>query len=57
MAGDSLSDLVFGKRLGMKTILIGDPSLARANPHLIDFVFSDLFTFASSITDLHPLKA
>jgi D-glycero-D-manno-heptose 1,7-bisphosphate phosphatase len=57
MAGDSLSDLIFGKRLGMKTILIGDPSLARANPHLIDFVFSDLFTFASSITDLHPLKA
>jgi histidinol-phosphate phosphatase family protein len=56
MAGDSLSDLIFGKRLGMKTILIGDPMLARANPHLTDFVFPDLFTFASSLADLHPPK-
>lgn len=49
MAGDSLSDLLFGKRLGMKTVLIGDPVLARKNPFLIDFVFPDLITFANSI--------
>ncbi len=49
MAGDSLSDLIFGKRLGMKTVFIGSPSLARINPHLIDFVFPDLITFANSI--------
>lgn len=56
MAGDSMSDLVFGKRLGMKTVYIGDPLLARENPHLIDFVFPDLSIFASSLADLNPLK-
>lgn len=50
MAGDSLSDLIFGKRLGMKTVLIGDPFLARKNPFFIDFVFPDLITFAKSIS-------
>ncbi|MHC1774429.1 MAG: D-glycero-alpha-D-manno-heptose-1,7-bisphosphate 7-phosphatase [Lentimicrobium sp.] len=49
MAGDSLSDLIFGKRLGMKTVLIGDPILGRKHPFLIDFVFPDLITFAKSI--------
>ncbi len=49
IAGDSLSDLLFGKRLGMKTVLIGNPFLARMNPFLIDFVFPDLITFAKSI--------
>lgn len=49
MAGDSLSDLVFGKRLGMKTVYIGDPLLAREYPHFADFAFADLLIFARSI--------
>jgi histidinol-phosphate phosphatase family protein len=49
MAGDSISDVLFGKRLGMKTVFIGDPKIARHNPHLIDFLFPDLITFANSI--------
>lgn len=49
MAGDSFGDILFGKKLGMKTIFIGDPALARKYPHLIDFVYPDLITFAKSI--------
>jgi len=49
MAGDSFGDILFGKRLGMKTVFIGDPQPARDHPHLVDFVFPDLITFAKSI--------
>lgn len=52
MAGDSLSDVIFGKRLGMKTVLIGETETARKNPHLIDYVFPDLLTFASFLKKL-----
>ena len=47
MAGDSVSDLEFGKRLGMKTVLI-DKSLliARRHPLLTDYRFDSLITFA-----------
>lgn len=47
MAGDSLSDMIFGKRLGMTTVLISDSNmLARNHPHLIDYLFRDLHEFA-----------
>ncbi len=49
MAGDSLSDMIFGKRLKMKTVFIGDPNTAKQNAAFIDFVFPDLLTFARSI--------
>jgi len=49
MAGDSLGDVKFGKRLGMKTVFIGNRHFARRHPDLIDFVFPDLITFAKSI--------
>lgn len=49
MAGDSIGDMLFGKRLGMKTVFIGDLQPARNHPDLIDFVFPDLITFAKSI--------
>ncbi|MFH1118739.1 MAG: HAD-IIIA family hydrolase [Bacteroidota bacterium] len=52
MAGDSISDVIFGKRLGMKTVLIGDALMARQHPDLIDFLFPDLITFAKSIEKL-----
>ncbi|KAF0195674.1 MAG: D-glycero-D-manno-heptose 1 7-bisphosphate phosphatase [Bacteroidetes bacterium] len=49
MVGDSFGDVLFGKRLGMKTVFIGDRHFARQHPDLIDFVFPDLITFAKSI--------
>jgi histidinol-phosphate phosphatase family protein len=50
MAGDSLSDMIFGKRLGMKTALISpDPTPARTNPRQIDFIFSDLLSLAHAL--------
>lgn len=46
MVGDSLSDMIFGKRLKMKTVFIGDIAIARQNPQWIDFIYPDLITFA-----------
>ena len=43
MAGDSVSDMRFGKRLGMITALISeDPGPARRHPGLVDLRFDDL---------------
>ena len=51
MAGDSLSDLRFGKRLGMTTVLISpDNKLAREYPNLTDFWFQSLSQFADFLT-------
>jgi histidinol-phosphate phosphatase family protein len=48
MAGDSLSDMVFGKRAGMKTVLISpDGKLAKSCPRQIDFLYPDLISFAN----------
>jgi histidinol-phosphate phosphatase family protein len=50
MVGDSVSDLRFGKRLKMKTVLIGEePEIARIHPELADFYFSDLLNFANAL--------
>lgn len=50
MAGDSLSDMRFGKRLGMVTILIAeDCTLARRHPELVDFNFTGLKQFADAL--------
>lgn len=50
MAGDSLSDMRFGKRTGMKTVLISeDLQPARSDPRLIDFVFPDLLSLAHAL--------
>ncbi len=50
MVGDSLSDLVFGKRLGMKTVLIGETNqLAKQHPQLADFWFRSLADLAKFI--------
>lgn len=54
MAGDSLSDLRFGKRLGMKTVLIApDNRLARQFPKLTDFWFKSLAEFAEYLKNIH----
>ena len=56
MAGDSVSDMIFGKRLGMKTVMIGDRKSARQRPELVDFVYPDLLTFANEIHSNLKLK-
>ncbi len=50
MAGDSVSDLRFGRRLGMKTVLISTGcQIAREHPALVDFCFGSLTEFADAI--------
>lgn len=49
MAGDSISDMVFGKRLGMKTVFIGPFKNTKQNARLIDLCFPDLYTFANQL--------
>lgn len=50
MAGDSLSDMIFGKRAGMKTIFISDNlKIARQFPQLVDHIEKDLFSFAKTL--------
>lgn len=49
MAGDSFSDLLFGKRLKMKTVYINQEDGLKINDKLTDFVFPDLRTFALEI--------
>lgn len=46
MVGDSISDIRFGKRLGMQTVFIGDPKEGRIHHNLINYCFKDLITFA-----------
>jgi histidinol-phosphate phosphatase family protein len=50
MVGDSISDMRFGKRLGMITVFISDNlDEIRSNPGLIDLAFPDLYTFSESL--------
>jgi len=50
MAGDSISDMFFGKRAGMKTVLIStDSKPAQLYPRQIDYVFPDLISLANAL--------
>lgn len=49
MVGDSLSDMEFGKRLNMKTVLIEGKNEESFDKKLIDYQFITLFEFARSI--------
>jgi histidinol-phosphate phosphatase family protein len=49
MVGDSLSDMEFGKRLNMTTVLIEGKEGEIFNDEIVDFRFSSLFDFARSI--------
>ena len=54
MAGDSLSDMLFGRRLGMKTVFISENIRdLRKGYKLIDFSYPDLQTFASHLNQSH----
>ena len=50
MAGDSLSDMVFGKRTGMKTVFISsDTAISKKHTRQIDYMFPDLISFANAL--------
>lgn len=50
MVGDSHSDILFGHRLGMTTVLIGtDKEVTRKCAGILDYSFPDLFSFAGFI--------
>jgi len=50
MAGDSLSDMEFGKRLKMKTVWISTVEfLPMKQPRLIDFAFDSLTSFSKNL--------
>ncbi|MBE0662272.1 MAG: HAD-IIIA family hydrolase [Bacteroidales bacterium] len=52
MAGDSFGDVQFGKRLGMKTVLIGDDvNIAKLHPKLVDYHFADLHSFSKALVN------
>jgi D-glycero-D-manno-heptose 1,7-bisphosphate phosphatase len=51
MTGDSISDMIFGKRLKMITVFIGvDHKLIRQGREVIDFAYPDLLTFANDLS-------
>lgn len=50
MAGDSLSDMLFGRRLGMTTVFVSENIREiRKGYKLIDYAFPNLQAFASSV--------
>lgn len=50
MAGDSASDMMFGRNAGMKTVLISnDRQSMEQIPEMYDLVFPDLFAFAGDL--------
>ena len=50
MAGDSISDMQFGKNAGMITVFINsDQEVIDENKDLIDYTFPDLKSFAESL--------
>jgi histidinol-phosphate phosphatase family protein len=52
MAGDTYSDILFGHRLGMITVLIGiDKEAAFQAAEMLVYSFPDLYTFAGFLND------
>jgi len=55
MAGDTYSDILFGHRLGMKTVLIGhDKEAASKAFNILDHSFPDLLSFAEYLQQNLP---
>lgn len=50
MVGDSRSDMIFGKRLGMNTVYIGENKDLYSKSELTDYCFPDLLSFAMYIS-------
>lgn len=52
MVGDSMTDMLFGRRAGMTTVLVGDNSdVAQTKPHLVDMKYDTLIDFARAIKE------
>lgn len=50
MVGDIRSDMLFGRRARMTTVLVGDDSaLARSEAHLVDFYYPNLLAYARTL--------
>jgi len=50
MVGDMESDMLFGRRARMTTVLVGDqPQVARQSPHLVDYYYPDLLAYARTL--------
>lgn len=50
MVGDTMTDMLFGRRAGMKTVLVGDePEVARQYPHLVDLRFDTILEYAQTL--------
>jgi histidinol-phosphate phosphatase family protein len=57
MAGDSYSDILFGHRLGMVTVLIGtDNEVAFQCSGILDYSFPDLISFAEYFKEMLLVK-
>ena len=53
MVGDSISDMIFGKRLKMVNVFISEDILqARKSHRCIDLVFPDLISFGESVSGM-----
>lgn len=47
MVGDSKTDMLFGRRAGMKTVLVGNnTTVATDQPYLVDYHYASLLDFA-----------
>ena len=50
MVGDSMTDMLFGRRAGMTTVLVGENSdCALSRPWLVDYRYADLLDYARSL--------
>ncbi len=50
MVGDSMTDMLFGRRAGMQTVLVGDNSdVWQRQPYLVDRCYPTLLDYAQSL--------
>lgn len=50
MVGDTKSDMLFGRRAKMTTVLVGEEQeTAQEYPWLVDYAYADLFSFAKTL--------
>lgn len=53
MVGDMMSDMLFGRRAGMRTVLVGDEcQAARLYPHLVDYCYPNLISYARTLSTI-----